>query len=266
MSFPGRWPTSIREINDLPWEEKTAIYRSLVPDWVYPMLDIDLGGSATQGADMVRVRCPAGSNSVEISVYQSPGADEPTLYLHMGDTFNGQLVVLLVVVNDPSSPRFNIDVDEQGRSTFLGTRGRNVSEEIRAMKAGLVPGQVRRGLRIFRPVLPVFEQFIRHVGHDLYFIEPLFYHNAIAFERYGFAYSRGLQKMKKIHREFLPGGSLYVRLDSSTPFRSPEAWETISGRSWAIQDGILGEPFDEIQMYKRVGRLAGVQTFPDAKW
>lgn len=266
MPLPGRWPTSIREINDLPREEKQAIYRTLIPDWVYPMFEIDPAGGSAQDVDRIRVRCPSGSNSVEISVYPSAQAAEPALYLHLGDTPNGQLVVLLVVIHDPSSPRFNIDVDGQGRPTFLGTRSRNVTEETRAMNAGLVPGQVRRGLRVFRSALPVFEQFVSRIGHDLYFIEPLFYHNAITFERYGFAYARGFQKMCRIHQEFLPGGRLHARLDGSTPFRSPEAWQTISGRSWAIQDGILGEPFNEVHMYKRVGLSAGVQTFPDAKW
>jgi len=266
MPLPGQWPTSIREINDLPREEKQAIYRTLIPDWAYPMFGIDPAGSSVRVADRIRVRCPAGSNSAEISVYPPAGADEPALYLHLGDTLNSQLAVLLVVVNDPSSPRFGIDVDERGRSTFLGTRSRNVPEEIRAMKAGLVPGQVRRGLRVFRSAIPVFEHFVGHLGHDLYFIEPLFYHNAIAFERYGFAYSQGFQKMCRIHQDFLPGGRLHARLDNSTPFRSPEAWLTISGRSWAIQDGILGEPFNDVHMYKRVGMETGVQTFPDAKW
>jgi hypothetical protein len=261
-----RWPTSIREINDLPREQKRAIYQTLIPDWVYSRFGINPADDAVQGTDMICVRSPAGSNSVEISVFGTPGADEPALYLHMGDTFNSQLVVLLVVVNDPSSPRFNIDVDEQGHSTLLGTRSRNLSEEVRAMKAGLVPGQVRRGMRIFRSTLPVFERFVSNIGHDLFLIEPLFYHNAIAFERYGFAYAQGLRKMRKIHHEFLPGSSLHAGLDGSTPFRSPDAWETISGRSWAIQDGILGEPFGGIQMYKRVGKSAGVRTFPDAKW
>jgi hypothetical protein len=266
MSLPGRWATSIREINDLPREEKRAIYQTLIPDWVYPMFEIDLDSESVPGSNQIRVRCPGGSSSAEISVYPSVDAGEPALYLHLGDTLNGQLAVLLVVVNDPSSPRFNTDVDEQGCSTFLGTRSRNVPEEIQAMNAGLVPGQVRRGLRVFRSAIPVFERFVSRVGHDLYFIEPLFYHNAIAFERYGFAYSQGFQKMCRIHQEFLPGGRLHASLNNSTPFRSPEAWQTISGRSWAIQDGILGEPFNGVHMYKRVGMSAGVQTFPDAKW
>ena len=184
----------------------------------------------------------------------------------MGDTFNWQLAVLMAVVNDPTAPRFNVDRDEMGHPNNLGIERRNIPAERGAMQAGLAPGQVRRGLRVFRTALPIFEAFVRNMHHDLFLIEPLFYHNAIIFERYGFSYARGLQKMKTIHQGFLPGGPLHDQLDGSTPFRSPEAWQTISGRSWAIHDGILGEPLISLQMYKRVGKNARLQTFPDAKW
>jgi len=264
--IPQRWPSTIREINDLPPQQKQAIYRTLIPEWVYLRFGIDPQSDTMSGQPAIIYRCPSGSSSVEISVYPAPNAPEPAIYLHMGDTFNGQLMVLMVIVGDPDSPRFNIDVDEEGRDTQLGIRSRNIPEEVRAMQAGLAPGQTRRGLRLFRAALPVFEQFVSRMGHELFLIEPLFYHNAITFERYGFAYARGLQRMHWIHREFQPGGILYARLDGSTPFRHPEAWRSVSGRSWAIHDGILGEPFTDVLMYKRVGVHANIATFPNAIW
>ncbi len=266
MAHLESWPPSIREINDLPRDDKLAIYQTLIPDWVFSMFDINPQDNTVRGTEVINVRCPVGSTAVEISVYNLPESTEPVLYLHLGDTFTSQLIVLLVVVNDPTSPRYDIDLDERGRPNQLGTHSRNIPEEIRAMRAGLAPGQVRRGLRVFRSALPFFEQFVSHMGHDLFLIEPLFYHNAITFERYGFAYSRGFQRMKTIHHEFQPGGSLHARLDGSTPFRQPDAWQTIGGRSWAIQDGILDEPFTNVQMYKRVGKDAGAATFPGARW
>jgi hypothetical protein len=256
---PEEWPHSIREINDLPHAEKCAIYQTVIPQWVFGMCGIEETAA-------VRVRCPTGSNTVEISISHNLLANEPMFYLHMADTFNYQLAVLMAVVNDPAAPRFDIDVDELGCPNHLGTERRNIPAECQAKQAGLGPGQVRRGLRIFRSALPIFETFVSRLHHDLFLIEPLFYHNAITFERYGFAYTRGLQKMKSIHQDFLPGGPLHARLDGSTPFRLPDAWQTISGRSWAIHDGILGEPLPNIQMYKRVSRHAGIQTFPGAKW
>jgi hypothetical protein len=260
------WPHTIREINDLPLAEKHAIYQALIPDWVFPMFGIDPEDNTVRGAPVVYKRCPSGSSTVEISVYNIPESTEPVLYLHMGDTFNSQLIVLLVVVNDPESPRYDVDVDEDGQPNQLGTRRRNIPEEIRAMEAGLAPGQVRRGLRVFRTAVPIFENFVSQMGHNLFLIEPLFYHNAITFERYGFAYSRGFQTMKRVHTGFLPGGPLHARLDGSTPFRQPDAWRTVTGRSWAIHDEVLDEPFAGVQMYKRIGQDAGVETFPDALW
>lgn len=261
-----RWPDSIRGINDLPESARLSIYHTLLPEWIFPAFGIDPVTHTVRGIRVIHVRCPSGSSSVEVSIYNAPESTEPTLYLHMGDSFNSQLVVFLVVINDPASPRYNVDRDEDGRPNQLGTERRNIPEEIRAMRAGLAPGQVRRGLRVFRSMLPVFEKFVQNMGHALFFIEPLFYHNAIIFERYGFSYSQGLQMMKTIHREFLPGGCLHKKLTGETPFRSPDAWRTVTGRSWAIHDGILGRPFTGIQMYKRVGYDAHVETFPGAVW
>ena len=111
-----------------------------------------------------------------------------------------------------------------------------------------------------------FETFVSALGHELYFVEPLYYHNAVIFERYGFTYQVGKRLMNGIHAGFQDGGDLKAQLDSSTPFRQPEAADTIRKRSWAIHDGILGEPFTNVTMYKRVGVSAGVNTTPDCKW
>ncbi len=260
------WPGSIREINDLAQDRKYAIYRTLIPNWVYPMFEIDPDTVIFQAGTEIVIRCPSGSASVEITVYHEPESKDPALYLHMGDTFNSQLVVMMVVVNDPNSPRFNVDVDAHGQTTQLGTCGRNISEELRAMQAGLAPGQVRRGLRVFRSALPTFEQFVSAMGHQLFLIEPLFYHNAIAFERYGFTYARGFQKMKTIQDAFSTGGRALAALDGSTPFRSPELHRSVRGRSWAIHDGVIGDTFSGVQMYKRVGVNANIVSFPNALW
>ena len=134
------------------------------------------------------------------------------------------------------------------------------------MQAGLAPGQVRRGLRLSRSLLPHFERFVENLGHDYYLMEPLAYHNAILFERLGFNYVQGLRKMASIHAAFQPEGELHARLDGSTTFRLPDGWRTVRGRSWAIHDGILGEPFHGIRMYKHIGVHAGIDTFPGGPW
>lgn len=263
---PSIWPHSIRSINDLPPDQKNAIYRTLIPDWVYPRFGIDEETLTIGNEPVVKLRCPAGSRAMELAIYHDPQASDPCMYLNMADNLMGRLMVLLVVMNDPYSERFDIDVMPDGTSTKLGTMQRNIPEEIRAMEAGLAPGQVRRGLRGFRNSVPFFDQFVEAMHHDMYFIEPLSYHNAIVFERYGFGYTVGRLKMERLHQAFQPGGELHARLDGSTPFRQPEAWRTVRGRAWAIHDGILGEPFDGVQMHKRIYYHAGCSTFPDAEW
>jgi hypothetical protein len=259
-------PSSIRNINMLPEAEKFAVYRQLIPTWVFDCYGIDSETLLKDGRPVVTIRGPANSRAVEIRVVANPGDRDPLTYLNMIDTFSNQLMVLLMVINDPDAPRFDIDVDEDGNPNHFATQGRNIPAEIQALAAGLAPGQIRRGLRAAKASVPLFETFVEQMGHKMFSIEPLSYHNAVSFERYGFAYITGRKQMEFIHQEFLPGGTLHQQLDGSTPFRHPDAHLTIRGRSWAIHDGILGYPFTGFQMYKRLGEHSGVNTFPDAHW
>ena len=263
--LPAEWPTSIREINSLPDEEKHAIYKTLLPDWLLTQHGVDFDETG-EDQPVIAFRCPRKSRAVEIIAKRHAKDLDRLFYLNMADTFNHQLLVLLVVVNDLDSPRLNIDVDLHGNPTQFGTVTRNLAAEKAALDAGLSPGQVRKGLRVFRQTVPVFETFVTNMGHDIFFIEPLTYANAIVFERYGFNYLRGYQEMTRIHKEFQPGGELHAKLGPDNVFRRPDAWKTVRGRAWAIHDGILGHPYTGFQMYKRVGKHAGVVTFPDAVW
>ena len=127
------------------------------------------------------------------------------------------------------------------------------------------PGQ---GLRMLAHVLECMDDFCRLLGRDFYLVEPLFYHSALHYERHGCDYFIGRDRMDQIHAGFQPGGGLCGRLDGSTPFRRPGFAQTVRGRSWAIHDGVLGEPFGQgptgVKMYRVPGRAAGVTTFPDA--
>jgi len=260
------YPHSIREINDLDNYTKIDIYKTLIPEWVYSDFAIDPATFTKNEHKVIHFRCPRGSRALEITVKNEARDIDPILYLHMADTFTNQLLVLLVQVNDPKSPRFNTDRDEQGNTTNFGTASRNIPAELAAMEYGLAPGQIRAGLRSFRKTVPIFEQFVERMGHDMFFIEPLAYHNAIIFERYGFNYLRGLTEMRQIDARFRPNGELYQRLDNSNPFRQVDVWNSIRGRSWAIHDGILSHPFTGFQMYKYIGKESGVNTFKDAIW
>jgi acetoin utilization protein AcuC len=170
------------------------------------------------------------------------------------------LELSFIVINDPRAERFQIDRDARGKDTLFGTAARNVAEEERAMKAGLAPGQVRPGLRLLREFMFLLERFASRLAVSIISGEALFYHNAIQYERNGFGYLEGRKQMEEIDREFL-GGKLWERLDGSSPFRRKGAEKSVRGRSWAIQDGILGVPWVSPKIYKPVGKFVEVNTF-----
>lgn len=259
-------PSSIAGINRLSEEEKREIYFRFVPEVLLKTFEITPGLTDRAGRSLVRLQASAGSADVILELKHTVDAEDATLYAHLTDTVNGQIHVLLYITNDPRSPRYDVDRTPDGTPTLFGTRLRNIEAEQAAFAAGLAPGQVRRGLGILRESVEAFEAFVRSIGHEVYFVDPLFYHNAIVFEGYGFAYQRGLRRMEHIQRGFSPGGDLLESLDGRSVFRSPEAAGSIRGRSWAIHDGILGQPFSDIVMYRRVGHDAGVCTFPGGRW
>jgi hypothetical protein len=241
------------------------IYRQLLPTELLQQFHID-PMTLTDGQGHWLFECRPGILYVKLALYHVWQAQDPVLYVQLADTPNNQIEVVLVVVNDPHSERFDTDRMPDGTSTLFSTLARNVNEEIRAMHAGLAPGQVRRGLGLTRRLIASMEQFVTTLHHDIFYAQPLAYHNAILFERLGFAYKLGLEKMTRIDREFAPGGALTERLDGSTPFRQPGAEQTVRGRSWAIHDGLLNEPFAGVEMYKRVGVHAGVSTAAQPSW
>lgn len=264
----GAFLNSLAAINQLPLDLRDGIYQTLVPDELLARFDIDpLTFRNPLGEAVVEIDASPRIGTVEIRVWRRCGDRDPVLYFQLADTATNQLTVLLFVVNDPEAPRFDVDRDWGGEPTKFGTLSRNIPAEIEAMCAGLAPGQVRRGLRVSRRMVPIVETFISRLGHEYYFLEPLAYHTAILFESFGCTYSVGRKKMEWINAEFqAPDGLLFKRLNGSTPFRQPGAERTARGRSWAIQDGILGEPFTDIHMHKRIGHPANICTFPGYVW
>jgi hypothetical protein len=256
-------PSTIGGINKLPEDEKRAIYARYIPQELIQKFNLP---SLAAHREHLQFRFAEGSSDVEMRLYHQIGFQDPVLYAHLTDTLNGQIHVLLYILNDPESPRFDVDRMPDGSPTRFGTLKRNIEAETAAMEHGLSPGQVRRGLRLLQPATTAFEEFITGLGHDMYFVEPLYYHNAVIFERYGFAYQMGRRRMEAIHAGFQEGGELDRQLDDSHPFRSSRAANSIRLRSWAIHDGILGEPFTNVTMYKRVGKSANISTTPGCDW
>jgi GNAT superfamily N-acetyltransferase len=260
-------PRSLLEINQLDPEEREAIYRRLIPEALLATFHIDpVRFTDPSGNRLVEFTCPPEQATVRIGVRGRPADPDWCYLLKLETTAYGEIQLAFVIISDPRSERFHIDRDAEGRDTSLGTVGRNIPEEVRAMRAGLAPGQIRRGLRLLRESLQSVEAFVNSLGHHLYLLEAMFYHNAILYERYGFGYAVGQEEMERIHREFQPGGELHRRLDGSTPFRPPGADRTVRGRSWAIHDGILGASWWAPRMVKRVGIEHGICTFPGSVW
>ena len=175
-------------------------------------------------------------------------------------------VATIVQITDPRRPRYAIDRDPDGLDTLFGTTSRNLEEELRAMKDGLAPGQVRPGLRLLARVLESMEGFCRLIGQELFLIEPLFYHSAILYERRGCGYLLGRDVMEEIHASFGEGGALRAALDDSSPFRRRGAEWSVRGRSWALHDGVAGAAWGGVKMYKAAGRHAGMDTFPGGRY
>ena len=258
-------PYTIGGINLLPEEQKRKIYSDLIPDELLDRFNIPRSFIDPQGRPLLRGKWAPGNPSAEMALFHQADFPDPLIYGHLTDTMSGQVHILLYVLNDPNSQRFDVDRLPDGRPTRFGTLARNLEAERAALEAGLAPGQIRHGLRLLAPAIRGFERFIQELGHDMYFAEPLYYHNAVIFERYGFAYQQGRKLMERIHTGFSQGGAFLERLDGSS-FRRVEASDSIRLRSWAIHDGILGEPFTNVTMYKRVDKHAGVSTTADVAW
>lgn len=260
---------SILELNALPDFIREPLYARLIPEELLVRHSVDRSSlSDPSGQRLVRITATTDRSWARVELRAAEADRDPVLLVDLGMSAFGAPELALVQINDPGAPRYGIDRDEDGVETLLGTTCRNLAEEVRALEAGLAPGQVRRGLRMLGRVLDCMDAFCRLLGRDFYLVEPLFYHSALLYERHGCDYFMGRERMEEIHAGFLPGGPLRAGLDGSTPFRRAGGEATVRGRSWAIHDGVLGELFGQappgVKMFRVPGRPAGVCTFPGA--
>ena len=248
---------TLAQINRLHIEVKRTIYSWLIPPKMLTKFQIDPESLLrSDGEALFRCHCQPRTSTVRIELRHQADFPDPIFLLEMTDTSFGDLEILFLNINNPSSERFHIDRDAEGHDTVFATVSRNIPEEIRAMRAGLAPGQTRRGLRMFRNFRMQASVFCQRLGIKQVKVEPLAYHNAIMHEFYGFRYISGRDVMECIDREFSPGGKLFKRLDGSTPFRQPGFERSVRGRSWAIHDGILEEPWKSPRMYYTIDEPA----------
>lgn len=256
-------PMLLREVRERPPEIQHLLTQFLLPVEVMVRFGIDpITWRNREGVMMVHVAWAEEGHVWGLRLLNDIDPRDPLIEFEMADTVFGRIEVTWIGINDPRAPRFDTDITPDGRNTLRGTACRHIEAEAAAMLAGLAPGQVRRGLGLVSQLLDDVEQFMAALQQYEYEVEPLYYHNAVLFERYGFQYVRGQGLMERIHAGFAPDGDLTRRLDGSTPFRRPELAQTIRGRSWAIHDGVLDEPWQHVKMIKRIGVRAGVDTAP----
>ena len=259
----GHQLSSIRAINRLDKPEKEQIYSCLLPQRLRDVLGLAKNSLCNPaGERLIDIIAPAGLALVRIEARSKPVGGVVVFFLELSDTQFQQMELSFCIIRDPTAPRYAVDVDETGANNWFASQGRNIPEELRAMRAGLFPNQTHHGLQLFVTFFPLLERFTDALGMQMIVAEPLTYDNAIRYEKYGFDYLRGKRLMLEIDREFQPEGRYFMRLDRSTPFRMPGMERTVSGRSWAIHDGILDEPWDGVQIYRMIGVHAGVNTFP----
>ncbi len=256
-------PTRIARINALPATWRRRIYRLILPNTLLAAHGIDpITLTAAQDQLAVRFDDQPGSQAAAITAIV-PGCEDPLLALGLADDQQGRLHLTHLVSYRPDAPRYNIDRTEVGAP--LGDGERNRAAEAAAFAAGLAPGQVRALTDAHPTVLAQVELVAAALDHPLFVARACFYHEALFLERQGFSYSWGEAWMRALDQRFR-AGDLAARLDGSTPFRQPAAAASIRGRSWAIYDGILDQPWPDLWMYKLVGRHAGVDTFPGGVW
>lgn len=261
-------PFTIRQLNNLPETIKRRLYRGLVPPGLLARFGIDpIQWTGANKELLVFLKAESGSEKILITAQTTPDPRDEFFALELADNSLNGIELNLIVLNDPTEPRFSIDFTDDGQPTLFGALRRNLKAEEEAKQAGLAPGQVRAGLNASRAVFEHIETFLSTMGHRAYFLEPLTYASAWVFERRGFAYVRGHKLMDDIHRGFKPDGPLQKCMEGGSAFRRPEQAATVRGRAWAIHDGILEAldlRWDKIRMIKQIGRHAGVETFPQA--
>jgi hypothetical protein len=265
MKALGKEISSLRGVNRLAVEFKERLYASLIPPDLLTAFAVDPHSLLDREEHKAfQFDFNPGRGLVTVQFRRSISEVDPIVFIQLSDTSYNQVEFEWIIINDPDSERFQIHISDSTQFLPPGSEFRNIPEEIRAMKAGLGPGQVRKGLHKFSEIMGRVESFLSRLNIQLVYGYPYAYHNAIELERIGYFYGTGKELMVEIDREFQPGGKLFKRLDGSTPFRQPGMEKTIRGRSWAIHDGIMDKPWICPMMIKLIGRKEKDYTFPDA--
>src|SRR5688572_20826691 len=180
-------PFTIRQLNNLPENVKLRVYRGLISPALLTRFGIDpIQWTSSNKEPMVFLKAEPNSEKVLITARNSSDTNDEFFALELADNSLNGIELNLIVLNDPTTPRYSIDQTEDGQQTMFGTLKRNLKAEEDAKIAGLAPGQIRAGLGGSRTVFEQIDTFLSMLGHRAYFLEPLTYASAWIFERRGF--------------------------------------------------------------------------------
>ncbi|MGD8620845.1 MAG: hypothetical protein PVH60_02750, partial [Anaerolineales bacterium] len=172
-------PIAIRQINELPENAKRRVFRSVLPTTVLTRFKISpVTWRSPNGGPTVSLRAEGGSGVVNLSIATQSAVRDPYFSLELQDNVFQGIDLNLLILGDPEGEYFQTDFDQDGNATLFGTVRRNREQELKALQAGLSPGQTRIGLGASKPVLSHLETFLSTLGQEAYFLEPLTYTSA----------------------------------------------------------------------------------------
>lgn len=167
-------PFTIRQLNNLPEAIKHRLYRGLVPSSLLTRFGIDpIQWRGANKEMLVFIKADPETEKVLITAQSTSDPNDEFFALELSDNSLNGIELNLIMLNDPTAPRYSIDYNEEGQPTLFGTLRRNLKAEEDAKQAGLAPGQVRAGLNASRMVFEHIEAFLAMLGHRAYFLEPL---------------------------------------------------------------------------------------------
>jgi len=93
-------PSTIGGINLLSDAEKRAIYARYIPTSLFEKYNLPPLTSAA-GRNLLQFRFEPGSTDAEMRLFHKTDFPDPMLFAHVSDTMNGQIHILLYILNDP---------------------------------------------------------------------------------------------------------------------------------------------------------------------
>ena len=121
--------SSIAALNKLPEAEKRLIYSRFIPSALLARYAVSPGLRDAEGRELAHFTYAPGTTDVSLTLRHSLEATDPLLFAHLTDTMNGQIHILLYILNDPHSPRFDVDRMPDGSPTRFGLSQRNLAAE-----------------------------------------------------------------------------------------------------------------------------------------